>query len=151
MLATIAEMDSMVGVTLQFARDEAATELGVPPTSRRLSKASSMTWPTPACPSKWSQPSLIVYDCRPDALKRAIRNLLDNAVKYGKAASVAIQTTPKAIEIMIDDEGPGIPERSSRGCSIRSIVLKNHEAVRPAVSAWDWLLRYLQCKPTGVN
>jgi signal transduction histidine kinase len=53
----------------------------------------------------------IVYNCRPDALKRAIRNLLDNAVKYGKAASVTIQTTPKTIEVIIDDEGPGIPEQ----------------------------------------
>ena len=40
--------------------------------------------------------------------------MLDNAVKYGKAASVTIQTTPKTIEIIIDDEGPGIPEKSSR-------------------------------------
>jgi len=45
MLGTIAEMDSMVGETLQFARDEATTEL-----SRRSSKASSMTWRMPACP-----------------------------------------------------------------------------------------------------
>ena len=52
-----------------------------------------------------------MYDCWPDALKRAIRNLLDNAVKYGKTASLAIQTTPKTIEIIIDDEGPGIPEQ----------------------------------------
>ena len=44
-------------------------------------------------------------------MKRAIRNLLDNAVKYGKAANVAIQTAPKTIEIVIDDEGPGIPEQ----------------------------------------
>jgi signal transduction histidine kinase len=61
-------------------------------------------------PVKMDPVESIPYDCRPDALKRAIRNLLDNAVKYGKTASVAVQTTPKAIEILIDDEGPGIPE-----------------------------------------
>ena len=49
MLGTIAEMDSMVGETLQFARDEATTEPGVRPTFHRLSKASSTTWPMPAC------------------------------------------------------------------------------------------------------
>jgi len=37
--------------------------------------------------------------------------LLDNAVKYGKAANMTIQTTPKTIEVIIDDEGPGIPEQ----------------------------------------
>ena len=55
MLATIAEMDLMVGETLQFAETRPQPSYGVPPTSQRLSKASSMTWPTPACPSKWSQ------------------------------------------------------------------------------------------------
>ena len=52
----------------------------------------------------------IFYECQPAALRRAIRNLLDNAVKYGKSGSVAIRTTPRTIEIHIDDEGPGIPE-----------------------------------------
>ena len=57
---------------------------------------------TPAAP--------LTYDCQPGALKRALTNLLDNAVKYGKRAQVAITTEGKAIEITIDDEGPGIPE-----------------------------------------
>jgi signal transduction histidine kinase len=52
----------------------------------------------------------IVYTCQPAALRRAVRNLLDNAVKYGKAGSVHIRATPRTIEIDIDDEGPGIPE-----------------------------------------
>jgi signal transduction histidine kinase len=52
----------------------------------------------------------IIYECQPAALKRAFRNLLDNAVKYGKAGSVGIRTTARAIEIDIEDEGPGIPE-----------------------------------------
>jgi signal transduction histidine kinase len=52
----------------------------------------------------------LVYECRPDALKRAIRNLVDNAVKYGERAEVAIAATAKTITIMVDDHGPGIPE-----------------------------------------
>jgi signal transduction histidine kinase len=36
--------------------------------------------------------------------------LIDNAVKYGKKAHAAIISTPKEVEITIDDEGPGIPE-----------------------------------------
>jgi signal transduction histidine kinase len=31
-------------------------------------------------------------------------------VKYGKRARAAIRSTPQAIEITIDDQGPGIPE-----------------------------------------
>ena len=111
MLATIAEMDSMVGVTLQFARDEATTEIRRPTDIAALVQSIVDDMADAGMPVKMEPVESIVYDCRPDALKRAIRNLLDNAVKYGKAASVAIQTAPKAIEIVVDDEGPGIPEQ----------------------------------------
>ena len=109
MLATIAEMDSMVGVTLQFARDEAATDLRRPTDIAALVQSIVDDMADAGMPVKMAPVESIVYDCRPDVLKRAIRNLLDNAVKYGKKASVAIQTTPETIEILIDDEGPGIP------------------------------------------
>ena len=59
-------------------------------------------------PVKTQAAKPIVYNW-PDTLKRAVRNLLDNAIKYGNTASAAIQTAPKQIEIIIDDEGPGIP------------------------------------------
>jgi signal transduction histidine kinase len=47
--------------------------------------------------------------CRRTALKRALTNLIDNAVKYGRVARVAILGRPDAVEITIEDEGPGIP------------------------------------------
>ena len=111
MLATIAEMDSMIGETLQFARDEATTEIRRPTDIAALVQSIVDDMADAGLPVKMESDEPIVYECRPDALKRAIRNLLDNAVKYGNAASAAIQTTPKTIEIIIDDEGPGIPEQ----------------------------------------
>ena len=111
MLATIAEMDSMIGETLQFARDEATTEIRRPTDIAALVQSIVDDMADAGMPVKMQPADPIVYDCRPDALKRAIRNLLDNAVKYGQAASVAIQATPKTIEIIIDDEGPGISEQ----------------------------------------
>jgi len=111
MLATIAEMDSMVGVTLQFARDEATTELRRPTDIAALVQSIVDDMADAGLPVKVEPAEPVVYDCRPDAFKRAIRNLLDNAVKYGKTASAAIQTTLKTIDIIIDDEGPGIPEQ----------------------------------------
>jgi signal transduction histidine kinase len=52
----------------------------------------------------------IRYKCRPAALKRAVRNLLDNAVKYGKTASAELHVAAQSIEIDILDSGAGIPE-----------------------------------------
>jgi signal transduction histidine kinase len=111
MLASIAEMDSMIGETLQFARDEATTELRRPTDITALVQSIVDDMADAGMAVKMQSADPTVYDCRPDALKRAVRNLLENAVKYGKAASVAIQATPKKIEIIIDDEGPGIPEQ----------------------------------------
>jgi signal transduction histidine kinase len=48
--------------------------------------------------------------CRPFSLRRAIRNLAENGVKYGKRSRVALTTTEKFVRIIIDDDGPGIPE-----------------------------------------
>lgn len=110
MLATIAEMDSMIGETLRFARDEATTEIRRPTDIAALVQSIIDDMADAGMPVKMQTAGPIVYDCQPDVLKRAIRNLLDNAVKYGKAANVTIQTTSKTIEIIIDDEGPGVPE-----------------------------------------
>jgi signal transduction histidine kinase len=53
----------------------------------------------------------IVYECQASALKRAVRNILDNAVNYGKSATLELRRLSKAIEINIDDDGPGVPQQ----------------------------------------
>jgi signal transduction histidine kinase len=49
------------------------------------------------------------YPGRVSALKRAIANLIDNAVKYGQAAHLSVTDTPDALCIGVEDDGPGIP------------------------------------------
>jgi signal transduction histidine kinase len=46
---------------------------------------------------------------RPTLITRAIRNLIDNAVKYGGTAEVGISAEPGGVAVTIDDNGPGIP------------------------------------------
>ncbi|MBI1201931.1 MAG: HAMP domain-containing protein [Rhodopseudomonas sp.] len=111
MLASIAEMDSMIGETLQFARDEAATEVRRPTDIAALVQSTVDDMSDAGMPVDMQPIDSIVYGCRPNALKRAIRNLIDNAVKYGQTARVTIETTPKTVEITVDDRGPGIPEQ----------------------------------------
>lgn len=50
------------------------------------------------------------YACRPDALACAVRNLVENAIKYGGAAEVTLRMCTESIEISVSDHGPGIPE-----------------------------------------
>lgn len=48
---------------------------------------------------------------RPNALRRVLTNLIDNAIKYGGgAAEVGVHREQEAVVIAIMDRGPGIPE-----------------------------------------
>lgn len=49
---------------------------------------------------------------RPNAMRRAIQNVIDNALRYGKEAHVEVIVKPKHIRIMVSDKGMGIPEVS---------------------------------------
>lgn len=44
------------------------------------------------------------------ALKRVLTNLVENAVRYGTNISIRAGKRERGIEIVIDDDGPGIPE-----------------------------------------
>lgn len=47
---------------------------------------------------------------KPDALRRCLDNLIANAQRYGENIWVGAGRRGEAIEITIDDDGPGIPE-----------------------------------------
>jgi signal transduction histidine kinase len=53
----------------------------------------------------------LVYLGRPLALKRVLTNLVDNAVKYGSRARIALSAQDRQVIIIIDDDGPGVPPR----------------------------------------
>lgn len=52
----------------------------------------------------------VVLICRPFSLRRAIRNVAENGAKYGKRSRISLQDSAKAVSIIVDDDGPGIPE-----------------------------------------
>ncbi|TKT67188.1 HAMP domain-containing protein [Rhizobiaceae bacterium LC148] len=109
MLATLDEMQSMTEATLAFAREEATLEetRSVDLTALISSLCDDLADlgldVTFACASR------IGYRCRPDALRRAIRNLVENAVRYGKRARVSLEKRADSLTILVEDDGPGIP------------------------------------------
>ena len=45
---------------------------------------------------------------KPLSLKRALTNLIDNAIKYGMRARIELAKIGDMVEVYVDDEGPGI-------------------------------------------
>ncbi len=52
----------------------------------------------------------LVVAARADALRRAVGNLVDNAIAYGGRARISVVDLLDSVRIDIDDDGPGIPE-----------------------------------------
>lgn len=44
------------------------------------------------------------------AVKRALTNVINNAIKYGGCAHVSVDESEHTIDIHVDDQGPGIPD-----------------------------------------
>ncbi|MDE1896919.1 MAG: ATP-binding protein, partial [Rhodospirillales bacterium] len=67
--------------------------------------------PDRAAALDYQGPQHMAINARPLALKRALSNLITNAMKYGDAACVTLHPPVKgAVRIDIEDEGPGIPQ-----------------------------------------
>jgi len=110
MLDDLAEMEAMIGATLAFARDEANREpmaaLDLNALLVRLAEdCREAGQPVGLRPTPGAMPIM----GRRVALKRALANLVENAVKYGHSAEISLTGDGQGVQITIDDRGPGIP------------------------------------------
>ncbi len=51
-----------------------------------------------------------VIPLRPNAVRRCVTNLVDNAARYGRRVEISLDVGDERVEISVDDDGPGIPE-----------------------------------------
>jgi signal transduction histidine kinase len=109
-LETLDEMQRMTEATLAFAREEAAREETRTVDLGALLESLCEDLAEMGMDVAFAGADKTPYPCRPLSLKRAVRNLVENAVAYGERARVALERTGDAFEIVIDDDGPGIPE-----------------------------------------
>ncbi len=108
-VATIDELTTIWEATLAFSRAEATAEdartvdLGALANDVgeefRIAEHEVEIAPTRPHP----------YACRPVALKRALRNLVENAVRYGGGARMSVEERGDGIAIVVEDDGPGVP------------------------------------------
>lgn len=108
--ADLDEMEGMVEATLAYLRGETESE-----TPRQADLAAILATLCDAAADAgasvtYAGPDRVPIRLRPLAIKRALANLIDNAVKHGGSARVLLEEAPEAVTVRIEDSGPGIPE-----------------------------------------
>jgi signal transduction histidine kinase len=103
-------MQRMAEATLAFAREEAAQEDTRPVDLAALIDSVCADLADMGQDVTFAGAPRSHYLGRPSSLKRALRNLIENAVSYGRRARVALEAGDQEWRIVIDDDGPGIAE-----------------------------------------
>jgi signal transduction histidine kinase len=105
----LAEMETLVSRTLDFMRgvanDEAVQAVDVNALLESIQADLQETGGRVDIEGRARAP----YRGRPQALKRCIGNLVENAIKYGSAAHIFVEDGSELLQIRVVDEGPGIP------------------------------------------
>ena len=106
--ALVEEMQAMVEATLEFARGVARAEPAAEVDLAAL--LADLVNDVGEDRANLAPSSPLPIAVRPHALNRALRNLIDNAVRYGGVAMVKLDRTPGLAVITIADKGQGLPE-----------------------------------------
>jgi len=110
-LETLEDMQRMTEATLVFMREEARVEPTRLVDLPALIESVVADFADLGHDATFLPSDQLSYPCRSVGLKRALRNLVENAIRYGKRVEVELITNDSGVTIMIDDQGPGIPER----------------------------------------
>jgi signal transduction histidine kinase len=110
MLALIDDMHHLTEATLRLARDDSFTEKSdTIDVSALLGGIVDDLTDVGIDVTADVKPGIYVM-CRPHSLRRAIRNLAENGAKYGQRSRIFLEEDSESVRIIVDDDGPGIPE-----------------------------------------
>ena len=107
MSSDIDEMEKMLNDYLQFAKTQSQEEtkkINLNELFNNIEESFNNT------NLKISFSENISIQGRPLALKRSFENIIQNALTYGKKVFVEMQRSSNRVLIIVDDDGPGIPE-----------------------------------------
>jgi two-component system osmolarity sensor histidine kinase EnvZ len=113
MTADVAEMEHMLNEYLDFARGEGGEEPAPADLAiivREAADAAGRARSASGDRLSVTAQDGTVLTVRHVALKRCVTNLVDNALKHGKHVAVSLENSERFANIVVEDDGPGIPE-----------------------------------------
>jgi two-component system osmolarity sensor histidine kinase EnvZ len=109
LLGDVAEMERLVDEFLSFARGD-ATEAVEPVDPAALAQRVVENAVRIGGRVEFHQPGRVqTVPLRPQAVTRALENLVNNALRYGKQAQVTLEMGTNWLRYTVEDDGPGIP------------------------------------------
>ena len=107
----VEEMERMLGGYLSFARGEGAEQAQPVDVSAILGDVAAGARRAGAAVAI-EAPSGLTVLLRPEAVRRAITNLVDNARRHARQIALSALPQERSVDLLVDDDGPGIdPER----------------------------------------
>lgn len=103
------EMNKMLEGYLTFARGEGLEETSETDINDLILDAVQGR-AQPEIKVHYTSQALPMLSVKPQALRRCLLNLINNAARYGHEVWVSTSTSPESLTIIIEDDGPGIPE-----------------------------------------
>jgi signal transduction histidine kinase len=109
MLRDIERIRRMLDATLEYLREDVRTE--------RLERVDLASLLQTICSEfadvghevSYEGPARLAWVCRPNALSRAVANVIDNATKHGASVGAVLSVSRDAVHIEVHDDGRGIP------------------------------------------
>ena len=110
LLASVSKMERITKSALEYLRGESLSEEKKRIDLGSLVESECHDFIESGAQVTFSSKEVILVNCRPDAMSRAVRNLIENAVKYAGHADVSVHQEKSRAFIFVRDRGPGIPD-----------------------------------------
>ena len=108
--ADIDEMRAMLGAVLRFTRDDRSRAPHERLDLGSLIESLGDDLAAAGAPIEVDLGPRVVVEGDPVALRRLFTNLVENAVRYGDRARLCWSVAAGWAEVLVEDEGPGIPD-----------------------------------------
>lgn len=105
----IEEMRHMIDEYLDFARGDAGENMEPVDIAALLTDIAE-SYQRQQRPVELAPLESVQLMVRPQAMRRCLQNIIENALRYGKTAQLSLEVSATFVRIKVRDEGPGIPE-----------------------------------------